>query len=119
MATAARGKKPPAKAGGGNSNYYIPPLPVVVAPPVKSLAADMMGWIFSCVLIGLLLPLLGFLYVDILETKQEVKIQLEKVERLRREIERERREKKPSDAISDNPVFDRVRRPFPLPMPRP
>ncbi len=119
MATAARGKKPPAKAGGGNSDYYIPPVPVVVAPPVKSLAADMMGWIFSCVLIGLLLPLLGFLYVDILETKQEVKIQLEKVERLRREIERERREKKPSDTISDNPVFDRVRRPFSLPMPRP
>ena len=92
---------------------------MAVAPPVKSLAADMMGWIFACVLVGLLLPMLGFLYVDILETKHEVKIQLEKVERLRREIERERREKKPSDTISDNPVFDRVRRPFSLPMPRP
>ena len=87
MATAARGKKPPAKAGGSNSDYYIPPVPVVVAPPVKSLAADMMGWIFSCVLIGLLLPLLGFLYVDILETKQEV----EKIQKLRREMEQERR----------------------------
>jgi hypothetical protein len=91
MATAARGKKLPAKAGGSNSNYYIPPLPLAVAPPVKSLAADMMGWIFSCVLIGLLLPLLGFLYVDILETKQEVRQQLEKVEKLRREIEQEKR----------------------------
>jgi hypothetical protein len=91
MATAARGKKPPAKTGGSNSNYYIPPLPVVVAPPVKSLAADMMGWIFACVLVGLLLPLLGFLYVDILETKHEVRQQLEKVEKLRREIEQEKR----------------------------
>ena len=91
MATAARGKKPPAKTGGSNSNYYIPPVPVVVAPPVKSLAADMMGWIFACLLIGLLLPMLGLLYVDILETKHEVRQQLEKVEKLRREVEQEKR----------------------------
>ena len=91
MATAARGKKPPAKTGGSNSNYYSPPVPVVVAPPVKSLAADMMGWIFACVLIGLLLPMLGLLYVDILETKHEVRQQLEKVEKLRREVEQEKR----------------------------
>jgi hypothetical protein len=91
MATAARGKKPPAKAGGSNSNYYIPPLPVAVAAPVKSLAADMMGWIFACVLVGLLLPMLGLLYVDILEAKHEVRQQLEKVEKLRREIEQEKR----------------------------
>lgn len=81
---------------------------MAVAIPVKSLAADMMGWIFSCVLIGLLLPLLGFLYVDILEAKHEVRQQLEKVEKLRREIERERREKKPSNTVSNNPVFDWV-----------
>jgi hypothetical protein len=55
----------------------------------------------------------------VLEAKHEVKMQTEKLERLRREIERERREKKPSDTISDNPVFDRVRRPFSLSMPRP
>jgi hypothetical protein len=91
MATAARGKKPPAKTGGGNSNYYIPPVPVAVASPVKSLAADMMGWIFACLLIGLLLPMLGLLYVDILETKHEVRQQLEKVEKLRREVEQEKR----------------------------
>jgi hypothetical protein len=54
-----------------------------------------------------------------LEAKHEVKQQMEKVERLRREVERERREKKPSDTISDNPVFDRVRRPFSLPLPKP
>jgi hypothetical protein len=65
------------------------------------------------------LPLGAMLYIDILEAKHEVRAQTEKLERLRREIERERREKKPSDTISDNPVFDRVRRPFSLSLPRP
>jgi hypothetical protein len=78
-----------------------------------------MGWIAACVLVALLLPLGAMLYLDILEAKHEVKVQTEKLERLRREIERERREKKPSDTISDNPVFDRVRRPFSLPVPKP
>jgi hypothetical protein len=58
------------------------------------------------------------LYLDILEAKHEVKAQVEKVERLRRELERERRDKKP-DTFSNNPVFDRVRRPFSLSMPKP
>jgi sensor c-di-GMP phosphodiesterase-like protein len=78
-----------------------------------------MGWIAACVLVALLLPVGAMLYLDILEAKHEVKQQMEKVERLRREVERERREKKPSDTISDNPVFDRVRRPFSLPLPKP
>ena len=71
-----------------------------------------MGWIAACVLIALLLPLGAMLYLDILEAKHQVKDQVEKVEKLRREIEREKREKKPSDNISDGTVSDRVRRPF-------
>ena len=77
-----------------------------------------MGWIAACVLVGLLLPLGAMLYLDILEAKHEVKAQVEKVERLRREIERKERDKKP-DTFSNNPVFDRVRRPLSLQMPRP
>ena len=108
MATQARGKKPASKVGSSGSDYYIPPVPVAVASPVKSLAADMMGWIAACVLVALLLPLGAMLYLDILEVKHEVRQQLEKVEKLRREIEREQREKKPSNTVSNNPVFDRV-----------
>lgn len=67
-----------------------------------------MGWVAACVLVALLLPLGAMLYLDILEAKHEVREQLEKVEKLRREIERERREKKPSNTVSDNTVFDRV-----------
>lgn len=76
-----------------------------------------MGWIAACLLVVLMLPLLGMLYVDVLETKHEAKVQLEKMEKLRREIERKQRDKEPSN-ISDNPVFDRVRRFVPLPLPR-
>ncbi|CAB5212593.1 hypothetical protein UFOVP188_33 [uncultured Caudovirales phage] len=77
-----------------------------------------MGWIAACVLFILLLPLNAMLFIDVLETKQEAKAQLEKVEKLRREIERKNRDKEPN-TISDNPVFDRVRRPLSLQVPRP
>jgi hypothetical protein len=50
-----------------------------------------MGWIAACILIGLLLPLLGFLYVDILTAKKDVQIELTKVQELRRQIEQEKR----------------------------
>lgn len=51
----------------------------------------MMGWIAACVLVGMLLPLLGMLYMDVLQTKHESKIQIEKMEKLRREFEKEKR----------------------------
>ena len=52
---------------------------------------DIMGWIAACVLIALLLPLGAMLYLDILEVKHQVKQEVEKVERLRRQLEQERR----------------------------
>ena len=77
-----------------------------------------MGWIACCVLVALFLPMMGMLYLDTLEAKHEVKAQVEKIEKLRREVERKQRDKDRSD-ISDNPVFDRVRRPFSVSLPRP
>jgi len=50
-----------------------------------------MGWVACCVLIALLLPMGAMLYLDILEAKHEVKQQIEKVERLRRQVEQEKR----------------------------
>jgi len=91
MATTGGKKKLPSKVGVSRSDYPIPPLPVVVAPVRKSFGEDVMGWIAACVLVALLLPLLGMLYLDILETKHEAKQQVEKVEKLRREIEQEKR----------------------------
>jgi hypothetical protein len=121
MATAGGKKKLPSKVGVSRSDYPIPPLPVAVAPVRESFGESVMGWIAACVLVALMLPVLGMLYLDILDAKHEVKVQTEKIERLRRELERERRDKdrKEPDSFGDGPVFDRVRRPFSLPLPRP
>jgi len=51
-----------------------------------------MGWIAACFLVALLLPVMGMLYLDILEAKHEVKTQIEKVEKLRQELERKERD---------------------------
>lgn len=59
----------------------------------KPFGEEVMGWIAACVLIALLLPLMAFLYLDILETKNEAKYQVEKVEKLRRQVEQKEREK--------------------------
>lgn len=82
-----------------------------VAQPSEDIAMSVMGWVMALILVALMLPLLAFLYLDVLSQKQEVKQQTEKVEKLRREIERDKRDKKPN-SFDDNPVFDRVRRPF-------
>ena len=63
---------------------------MVVAPVRKSFGEDVMGWIAACVLVALMLPVLGMLYLDVLEAKQ----QIEKVEKLRRQIEQEKRNDK-------------------------
>lgn len=80
-----------------------------------------MGWIAACILVALMLPLGAMLYLDILEAKHETKRALEKLEKIEQRIERKEREKnrKEPDAISNNLVFDRVRRPLSLPLSRP
>ena len=117
MATAGGKKKLPAKVSVSRSDFPIPPLPLDVAPVRESLGEDIVGWVAACILVALLLPMLGMLYLDVLEAKHDAKVQMEKVEKLRREIERERRDKKP-DTFADSPVLDRVRRPFSLPLPK-
>ena len=41
-----------------------------------------MGWVAACLLVALMLPLLGMLYLDVLETKHETKRQQEVMQRL-------------------------------------
>ena len=57
-----------------------------------------MGYIVALLLVVLMIPLLGMLYMDVLQTKKEAQTQIQKMEKLRREIEKERR-----DANSDRP----------------
>jgi len=94
MATTGGKKRLPSKVSVPNRDYYIPPVPVAPPAPSKSLGEDVMGWVAACFLIALLLPLMGMLYMDILEAKREVKTQVEKVEKLRRNLEQKEREEK-------------------------
>lgn len=82
---------------------------------------SVMGWIAACVLVILLLPIMGMLLLDTLEAKHDAKRALQKLEKIEQRIERKQREKdrKEPDAFGNNPIFDRVRRPFSLSMPRP
>ena len=56
------------------------------------------GWIAALVLVVLMLPLLGMLYMDVVQTKKEAQAQIEKMEKLRRQVEKEKR-----DASTDRP----------------
>ena len=48
----------------------------------QSGSEDIVGWIAACLLVALMLPLLGMLYLDILEAKHETKRQQEIVQRM-------------------------------------
>jgi len=60
----------------------------------RPIGEDIVGWIAAVVLVALLLPMLGMLYIDILEAKHDTKVQLEKVEKLRRQMEQQQRKDK-------------------------
>ena len=94
MATQGRGKKLPAKTSVPSSDYYIPPVPVAVAPVRQSVKEDIVAAILLCLSLALLLPLGAILYLDVLQTNKEVKLELQKLEKLRREIEAQQRKDK-------------------------
>ena len=77
-----------------------------------------MGYIAAIVLVAFLLPLGAFLYLDILEAKNDTKRMLEKIEKIEKRLERKSRDKEP-DTFNDNPIFDRLRRPHEIPMSKP
>lgn len=60
----------------------------------RPIGEDIVGFVAAIVLVALLLPMLGMLYIDILEAKHDTKVQLEKVEKLRRQIEQQQRKDK-------------------------
>jgi uncharacterized membrane protein len=60
----------------------------------RPIGEEIVGWIAAVILVALMLPMLGMLYIDILEAKHDTKVQLEKVEKLRREIESQQRKDK-------------------------
>jgi len=84
--------------GGGSFRGRIPDYPDVDDKPAQ---AGSTGYLFVLILFALvfvlILPLVGMMYVDTMVTKREAKAQMEKVEKLRKQMEDER--KKDADSI--------------------
>ena len=121
MATSAKGSKPKVKSGNQRSDYdpYRIPVAVPLLPEQpEDYMMGAMGYIAAIVLVAFLLPLGAFLYLDILEAKNETKRMLQKIEKIEKRLERKSRDKEP-DTFNDNPLFDRVRRPHEIPMSKP
>ena len=92
MATAGGKKRLPSKVSVPVSNYAIPPLPVAVVPVRKSFGENVMGWIAACVLVALLLPLMAMVYLDNLTVSKRAEKNLEKTEKLERQVQELKRE---------------------------
>jgi len=92
MAT-KKNAKPTTRQGtnnsGGDDRFYIPPTSVSSNPPNES---SEMGFIIAfismVVVFALLLPIIGFMYLDILAAKKETAQQQEQVKRLINKMEK-------------------------------
>ena len=91
MATKGSKKTVPSQRSVPSRDSDFPPVHMGLASVHQEIGEEIMGWIACCVLIALLLPLGAMLYMDILEAKHEVKEQTEKIEKLRRQVEKDKR----------------------------
>ena len=93
MATKGKGATPSRKTSIPVGNFPIPNIPMDANRSGKQDWESVVGWIAACILVILLLPILGMLYMDVLQTRNEAQEQVQKVEKLRRQIEQKEREK--------------------------
>ena len=98
MATKGKRAPPARKTSIPVGSFPVPPLPMDANRSDKQDWENVVGWIAACVLVILLLPVLGMLYMDVLQAKHETKQQQEKVQRLIKQVEKENR-----DASTDRP----------------
>jgi hypothetical protein len=79
---------------GSNDSFYIPPPDIPSNPTNEN---NEMGFLIAflsmVVVFGLLLPIMGMMYLDILEAKKETKQQQEQVQRLINQVKREKEDK--------------------------
>ena len=93
MATKGKGATPSRKTSVPVGSFPIPPISMDANRSGKQDWENVVGWIAACVLVILLLPILGMLYMDVLQTRHEAQEQIQKVEKLRRQVEQKEREK--------------------------
>ena len=94
MATQGKGATPKRKAIVPTSNFSVPPIYVDTPRPLEQNWEIVMGYIAALILAVLIIPILGMLYIDVLQTKKEAQTQIEKMDKLRRDIEKQRKENK-------------------------
>ena len=97
MATKANAKQSPRQGANNRSSddsYYIPP------PPVPRPVADedsqvgfLIAFLSMVIVFALILPIIGFMYLDILQAKKETKQQQEQVQRLINQAKKEKEDK--------------------------
>ena len=90
MATKGKGATPSRKTSISVGSFPIPNIPMDGNRSGKQDWENVVGWIAACVLVVLLLPVLGMLYMDVLQAKHEAKQQQEKVQKVIKELEREK-----------------------------
>jgi len=91
VATKANAKQSPRQGANnrsGNDSYYIPPPPVPSpAPNEDSQVGFLIAFLSMVIVFALILPIIGFMYLDILEAKKETKRQQEVMQRLINKVE--------------------------------
>ena len=79
---------------GSESSYYIPPPPILAN---NNRQEDKMGFLIGLIIMMfvfiIMLPVMGFMLMDINTAKQEVRYEIMKNEKLRKEIEQKKDEK--------------------------
>lgn len=93
MATKAKGASSSRKTSVSNGDYPLPPIFVASDSVHKQDWESVVGWIACCVLVIMLLPIMGIILLDNLEARHEIKQQVIKVEKLRRQIEQKEKER--------------------------
>ena len=97
MATKANAKQSPRQSAnnrGGNDSFYIPPPdPVRNTSNEDSQVGFLIGLVSMMVVFALILPLIAFMYIDILEAKKETRLQQEQVQRLINQVKKEKENK--------------------------
>jgi len=95
MATKATNKLPARQSSANSSSdpsYFIPPPPVLGNNNRQETSMGfLIGLIALVFAFVLLLPVLGFMLFDINAAKQEVRYEVQKVEQLRKQLEKEKK----------------------------
>jgi len=96
MATQKGNQRNPRQGNIRGSLFSVRPLPSPVLQPSNHGSKGKMGFLVALVamvlVFVLLLPLLGSIYYDTLAAQKESKMQIERMERLRQQLEYERQQ---------------------------